>query len=71
MAHIDTSSNLFTCPMCEEPAVEPVRLEGALWCAQHVSRCMCGAPALPGDEACTECLKMIRVAPAGELPIAS
>lgn len=48
------------CPMCAKPPVEPVRVDGQLACRACTSACtICGAACVPGDDACTECLRHV------------
>ena len=48
------------CPMCAKPPVEPVRVEGQLACRACTSACtICGSACVPGDDACTECVRLL------------
>jgi hypothetical protein len=47
-----------TCPCCGRVPGEPVFLDGRLACRECISTCnLCRAACLPGDEACSECLR--------------
>lgn len=46
------------CPMCGKAPVEPVRVDGQLACRACTSACtICGSACVPGDDACTECVR--------------
>lgn len=48
------------CPMCAKPPVEPVRVDGQLACRACTSACtICGSACVPGDDACTECVRHV------------
>lgn len=54
------SSIFDPCPMCGMQPVEPVRVDGELACRSCTMACtVCGAPSVPGDDACTECLRLV------------
>lgn len=46
------------CPMCGKPPLEAVRVEGQLACRACTGTCaICGAVCVPGDDACSECVR--------------
>lgn len=48
------------CPLCGGQPVEPVRVDGQLACRSCTSACtVCGSPSVPGDDACSECVRHI------------
>lgn len=58
-----TPSIFDDCPMCGKAPVEPVRVEGQLACRACTSACtICGWACVPGDEACSECVRHLGLA---------
>lgn len=57
------SPSLFNdCPLCGKVPIEPVRVEGQLACRGCTGACVvCGAACIPGDDACSECVRSLRV----------
>lgn len=54
------SSIFDACPMCGVAPVEPVRVNGEWACRACTTACtICGDPSVPGDDACTECLRLL------------
>lgn len=54
------SSIFDSCPMCGVQPVEPVRVDGQLACRSCTTACtICGSPSVPGDDACTECMRLL------------
>lgn len=52
-----------SCPCCGHEPVEPVLLDGSFVCRGCSATCtLCGGHALPGEDACSECLRMVAVA---------
>lgn len=57
------SPSLFDdCPLCGKSPIEPVRVEGQLACRGCTGACVvCGAACIPGDDACGECARCVRM----------
>lgn len=54
-----------SCPMCDKPPREPVRIEGQFACRGCTGSCsICGSSCIPGDDTCTQCLHTLRAAAA-------
>lgn len=52
-----------SCPCCDHEPVEPVFLDGTFVCRGCSATCtLCGRNALPGDDSCSDCLRMVAVA---------
>lgn len=50
------------CPMCGKQPLEPVRVDGQLACRTCTGACtICGDACVPGDEACSECIRLTGV----------
>ena len=50
------------CPLCGKAPIEPVRVEGQLVCRGCTGACVvCSAACIPGDDACGECVRCLRV----------
>lgn len=53
------------CPMCAKDPVEPIRIEGQWACRSCTAGCsICGSPCVPGDDACSECVRHLNAAEA-------
>lgn len=54
-----STSKLEECPMCGQPPVEPVRVEGVFACRGCTGGCIvCGASCIHGDEVCADCTRV-------------